>query len=308
MPPLPLIVDPEVASAISEGQPVVALESTVFSTLGLPEPENAFALQQAHDTVRANGAVPAMTAVLDGQARVGVEELRWPEILVCDRKVASRDLPVAIGQGWKTGVTTVSASVRLSAAAGVKVFATGGIGGVHRDATETGDISADLGALGQYPVVTVCAGAKSFLDLARTLEHLEMLSVPVLGFGTDVFPAFTATSSGLTSPHVTTDADGVAAIASAQFSLSSPSAPAGGVLVAVPPPRPLDPQILAQATRVAEENAALADLTGPEKTPFILGEIARASNGQSVAANIALVANNARIAALIAVSFANMTK
>jgi len=307
-PPLPLVIDPEVASALEEGRPVVALESTVFSTLGLPEPDNASALQQAHDTVRANGAVPAMTAVLDGRAHVGVDPARWPEILICDRKVASRDLPVAIGQRWRTGVTTVSASVRLSAAAGVRVFATGGIGGVHRDAPETGDISADLGALAQYPVVTVCAGAKSFLDLARTLEHLEMLSVPVLGFGTDVFPAFTTTSSGLAAPHQTVDAAEVAAIAAAQFALPGPDGTSGGVLVAVPPPEPLDPEVLAEATRAAEAKAEGAALTGPQKTPFILGEIARASGGQSVIANIALVTNNARVASQIAVSVANLTK
>lgn len=296
-PKTPLAIHPDVRSALDAGKAVVALESTVFSTLGLPHPHNANALENAHAAVRAAGAVPAMTAVVDGQAMIGVDPAHWERILVADRKVAERDLAVALGQRWPTGVTTVSATVRLASLAGVRVFATGGIGGVHRGASH--DVSADLGALARHPVITVSAGAKSFLDLANTLEHLETLSVPVLGWKTDRFPAFTATDSGLAVPHRVNGAAEVAQIAAARFALEQ-----GGMLVAVPPPAPIDDSVLAAATAEAEKAAAAANASGPALTPFILEHIAEASGGSSVAANIALVENNAEVAAEIAIAVA----
>ncbi|MCU1441712.1 MAG: Indigoidine synthase like protein, partial [Rhodoglobus sp.] len=195
------VLSAEVADTLASGGSVVAMESTIFSNLGLPAPFNAEALQRCITAVRTAGAVPAVTAVLDGVARVGLEATEHERILGAGRKLAERDLAVAIGQGWDFGATTVSASVALAAAAGVSVFATGGIGGVHRGSELTGDISADLDALAHQSVITVCAGAKAFLDLARTLEYLETVGVPVIGWQHDWWPAFYTRSSGLKVPH-----------------------------------------------------------------------------------------------------------
>jgi pseudouridine-5'-phosphate glycosidase len=174
-----LSVDPEVDAALADGRPVVALESTIFSHLGLPSPANGDALERCLAAVRDGGAVPAITVVLDGVARVGIPEAEHERVLGPARKVAARDVPVAVGQGWPVGATTVSAALLLAARVGIAVFATGGIGGVHRDVATSGDVSADLDAIATAPVVTVSAGAKVFLDLARTLEHLETAGVPV---------------------------------------------------------------------------------------------------------------------------------
>lgn len=295
-----VVVADDVAQQLARRGPVVAFESTVFSTLGLPHPHNGEALRRAHDIVREAGAVPAMTAVLDGVARIGVGEQEWERILSASAKVAERDISTAIGLGLAVGVTTVSASVALAAAAGIEVFATGGIGGVHVGAAQTGDISADLGALARHPVVTVSAGAKSFLDLGRTLEHLEMLSVPVVGWGTNRLPAFTALDGGHELPVIVESAEQAAAVARARFNpaLGQP----GGLLVAVAPPTPLDPEVAAQANRDAEAAADAAGVTGAARTPFVLERVAAVTGGASVAANIDLVANNARVAAEIAVA------
>jgi pseudouridine-5'-phosphate glycosidase len=197
-----IVVSEQVRQALADRVPVVALESTIFSTLGLPVPHNAEALRRCVAAVEAGGAVPAVTAVVDGQWRVGLSGDEVERVLLGTRKVAERDLAVAAAQSWDVGVTTVSASVALAARAGIEVFATGGIGGVHRGVEVSGDVSADLDALASHPVVTVCAGAKSFLDLARTLEHLETAGVPVLGWRSADFPAFYVRSSGLPVPHV----------------------------------------------------------------------------------------------------------
>ena len=183
-------VAPEVAEALDAAEPVVALESTIFSHLGLPSPANREALERCLAVVRAGGAVPAVTAVLDGVPRVGVNAAEHARICGPARKAAERDLGVAVATGWEYGATTVSGALALAASAGISVFSTGGIGGVHRNAESTGDISADLDAIAHHPLVTVCAGAKAFLDLPRTLEHLEMAGVPVLGWQHDWFPAF----------------------------------------------------------------------------------------------------------------------
>lgn len=290
-------LSPEVADALASGAPVVALESTVFSRLGLPEPDNAEALRRCLAAVRAAGAVPAVTAVIDGRAKVGLEDAGHERVLGGARKVAERDLGVAIGQGWGVGCTTVSASVCLAAHAGVRVFATGGIGGVHRDAEHTGDVSADLDALARHAVVTVSAGAKAFLDLARTLEDLETRGVPVLGYRTDDFPAFYARSSGLATPHRVEHAADVAAIARARWALGG-----GGVLVANPIPADAELTEEAAALDAALAEAATAGIRGAAVTPFVLGRIAEATAGRSVPANLALAEHNAHVAAEIALA------
>ena len=297
-----LRVSDEVAAALAAGRPVVALESTIFSNLGLPSPANREALDRCVGAVRAGGAVPAVTAVLDGVARVGLTADEHDRILGSARKVAARDVPVAVAQRWALGATTVSASLLLAARAGIAVFATGGIGGVHRGVEVTGDVSADLDAIAGWPVVTVCAGAKVFLDLARTLEHLETAGVPVLGWRTDELPAFTVRSSGLPVPHRVDAAAEVAAVVRADVALGR----VGGVLVTVPIP---DDDALPRADVEAALASALADaerdgLSGAAITPFVLGRIAAATDGRSVPANLALAEHNAAVAAEIAVALA----
>jgi pseudouridine-5'-phosphate glycosidase len=275
---------------------VVALESTIFSNLGLPSPFNADALQRCLAAVRFGGAVPAVTAVLDGISRVGLNEGEYERILGVARKVAERDLAVAVGQAWPFGATTVSASISLAAAAGVSVFATGGIGGVHRGAEITGDISADLDALAHQPVITVCAGAKAFLDLARTLEYLETVGVPVLGWQHDWFPAFYTRSSGLKLTHRVETGDEVAAIFGARSRLNS------GILLTAPIPQEfeLDVEMLDGVLAQALADCATAGVVGAAITPFVLGRIAEATAGRSIPVNLALAENNASVAADVA--------
>lgn len=290
----------EVADALRHGRGVVALESTIFSHLGLPSPANAEALDRCTSAVRAGGAVPAVTAVLDGVARVGLDESEHHRILGAGRKVAERDLAVALAGGWEFGATTVSASLALAAHAGVSVFATGGIGGVHRGAELTGDVSADLDAIAHHPVVTVAAGAKAFLDLSRTLEYLETAGVPVLGWRHDDFPAFYTRSSGLRVPHRVETGREVAAIH------ANRSRPSSGILVAVPIPEPdeLDAEELDTVLTQALADCEAAGIVGASVTPFVLGRIGEATAGRSVPANLALAEHNARVAAEIAVAIA----
>ncbi|CAN5359594.1 pseudouridine-5'-phosphate glycosidase [soil metagenome] len=292
------MLSPEVAEAMADGRAVVALESTIFSNLGLPSPANAEALERCVAAVRSGGAVPAVTAVIDGMPRVGLEPGEERRVLGEARKAAERDIAVAVAQRWAVGATTVSASVALAAAAGIEVFATGGIGGVHRGAELTGDISADLDALAHHAVVTVCAGAKAFLDLARTLEYLETVGVPVLGWRHDGFPAFYTRSSGLDVPHRVEHAGEVAAV------LRNRTRERAGVLVSVPIPESAE-------LDVAELDSVLSDalascehrgIVGAAVTPYVLGRVAEATEGRSIPANLALAENNARVAAEIAVA------
>jgi pseudouridine-5'-phosphate glycosidase len=294
---VPVLSD-DVARAVADGRPVVALESTIFSNLGLPSPANAQALDRCLSTIRRAGAVPAVTAVLDGVARVGLYADEHPRILGPARKVAERDIPVAIAQEWEFGATTVSASLALAAASGISVFATGGIGGVHRDAGATGDVSADLDALANHPVVTVSAGAKAFLDLPRTLEYLETAGVPVLGWRHDDFPAFYTRSSGLPVPHRVETAVEVAGV------LAHRTRPECGVLVVVPIPEEaaLDRAELDTVIEHALSDCAADGVTGAAVTPFVLARIGVATEGRSVPANLALAENNASVAAEIAVA------
>jgi pseudouridylate synthase len=289
-------VSAAVSAALSAGRPVVALESTIFSCLGLPSPANAEALRRCLAAVRDGGAEPAVTAVLDGQARVGLEPGEEERILTGTRKVAERDIAVATAQGVAVGVTTVSASMALAHAAGIKVFATGGIGGVHRGAELSGDISADLDALANHPVITVCAGAKAFLDLARTLEYLETAGVPVLGWQHDWFPAFYLRSSGLPVPHRAETARIVAEVLRGRMRERT------GVLLTVPIPAAdeLDPEVLSDALAAALAACEAEHVVGAAVTPFVLARIEQLTEGASVPANLALAENNARVAAAVA--------
>ena len=295
---LRVVVSSEVADAQRDGRPVVAMESTIFSHLGLPSPHNADALARCIAAVRAGGAVPAVTAVLDGTARLGIEEAHHERILGAGRKVAERDLSVACALGWSFGATTVSASVAIAHAGGASVFATGGIGGVHRGAELTGDVSADLDAIAHHPVITVSAGAKAFLDLARTLEYFETYGVPVLGWRTDWFPAFYTRSSGLRVPHRVETAAEVAAVHHHR------ARPDGGLLVAVPIPEAdeLPAEQLDDVLSKALSDAEAAGIRGAAVTPFVLGRIGAATEGRSIPANLALAEHNAQVAAAIAAS------
>ena len=292
-----VLLSEPVATALAEGRPVVALESTVYSNLGLPTPRNREALDRSVSAIEAVGAVPAVTAIVDGRMVAGLSTAQTERILESDRKTAERDLPVALGQRWDTGVTTVSASLAIAARAGIPVFATGGIGGVHRGSVESGDISSDLGAIARHGVATVSAGAKSFLDLPKTLEALETLGVPVVGWQTDVFPAFTARSSGLRVAHRCDDLEELAHLVCHQIDDFG-----RGILVAVPVPEAdaLDQDVHDRALEEALERAEADGVTGAGVTPFVLERIAAASGGGSIPANLALVENNAGVAARLA--------
>lgn len=286
----------EVATALSAGQPIVALESTVYSNLGLPKPDNERALTNCLSAIRNAGAVPCVTAVIDGTIRAGLEESEYERILGEATKVAERDIAVAVAKNWTVGATTVSASLAIAEAAGIRVFATGGIGGVHRGAEITGDVSADLDAVARYAVATVSAGIKSFLDLGRSLELLETLGATVVGWKTDTLPSFTARSSDFAVPHRIDSLAELAAVARTRIAFGR------GMLIANPVPEAhaLDQQVHDEALHRALADAAEAGIEGAAVTPFVLGRIAEASNGRSVSANVALVTNNARLAGELA--------
>jgi len=296
-------VSPEVADALRTQRAVVALESTIFSNLGLPSPANGEALQRCVAAIRSHGAVPAITAVLDGIARVGIAESEHERILGAARKVAERDLAIAIGERWAFGATTVSASLALAARAGIRVFATGGIGGVHRGAELHGDVSADLPALARHPVVTVSAGAKSFLDLPRTVEMLETLGIPVVGYACSEFPAFTVQSSGIPLIHRVDDVGLLARIAHTRLQFG------GGMLVCTPVPTAdaLDADVMSASIERALRAAANRGISGPGVTPVVLAEIASDTSGVAVRANLALAENNARLAAALAVELTTVS-
>lgn len=288
----------EVAAALASGRPVVALESTITSKMGLPAPYNRACFDRVNAAIRAAGAIPAVTAVIDGELWAGIEPHHEALILAAEEKLAERDLPVAIA-AKRTGVTTVSATVTIAGLAGIRVFATGGIGGVHRGAEFSFDVSSDLGAMSRHPVIVVSAGAKAFLDLPKTLEVLETLSVPVIGYQTSTFPAFWSRSSGLALSHRVESAAEIATIASANAALGW----GGGMLVANP--IPLNAEIpaaeIADAIATGLAEAERAGATGPKATPRILAAIAAATDSRSIPANLALAESNARLAGEIAV-------
>lgn len=294
-----MILSPPVADAINSGRPVVALESTIFSHLGLPSPANEEALTRALAAVRDAGAEPAVTAIMDGSVRVGLDGSDYERILGTAIKTAERDIPAAITGRVPVGATTVSASLAIAARAGIRVFATGGIGGVHHGSAESGDVSADLGAMARHPVLTVAAGAKAFLDISGTLEYLETFSVPVVGYQTDEFPMFYARSSGLPVPIRLDSPREVADLVTERLAWGS-----GGVLLAVPIPQ--DDALSSEEIRVsmaeALSSASRKGVVGAAITPFVLGEISAALDNRNIPANLALSENNARVAGQVAVA------
>ena len=296
--PLPLTFSPEVAEASAAGAPIVALESTII-THGMPFPQNLETARRVEDTVRAAGAVPATIAVMGGAIHAGLDAAtletlaRTPDAL----KLSRADLAACLAAG-RTGATTVAATMICAHLAGIEVFATGGIGGVHRGAEDSFDISADLHELAQTPVTVVAAGAKAILDLPKTLEVLETLGVPVIAYGQDEFPAFWSRSSGLPAPL---RMDSAAEIAAAH-ALKARLGLKGGQLVANPI---LEADELPRAVILPHIEAALAEaaengIAAKSVTPFLLQRIFELTGGRSLTANIALVLNNARLAAGIA--------
>ena len=298
-----LKVSEEVRDALASGRAVVALESTITSNLGLPAPHNRECYARVNEAIRSAGAVPALTGILNGTLVAGVEAGEEEALLNASTKLAERDLPAAIAQRLPAGVTTVSATVAIAHQAGIQVFATGGIGGVHRGAEQSLDISSDLGAIARHPVAVVSAGAKAFLDLAKTLEVLETLSVPVLGYKTNDFPAFWSRSSGLTIADRVESPHEIAAVMRAAQAIGW----GGGFLIANP--IPIANEIPATEISAAiEKGLAAAEVDGargPAATPRILAAIAQATASKSVPANLALAESNAALAAMIAQAVAN---
>jgi pseudouridine-5'-phosphate glycosidase len=286
----------EVRFALEAGHPVVALESTLIAH-GLPYPENLETAHALEAQVRERGAVPATIAILGGEPRVGLDagELQY---LACQpgiRKVSRRDLPIVVARGYD-GATTVAATMAIAAMAGLQVLATGGIGGVHRG--HPFDVSADPPELAQTPLVVVCSGAKAILDLPLTLEWLETHGVPVLGYGTDDFPAFYVRASGLAVDERVNAPQEVAAVYRAKRRLGLP----GGVLVGVPVPsaEAAPAHEIENAIQAALEDAEAEGIVGREVTPYLLARVAERTEGHSIEANISLLRNNARVAAEIA--------
>lgn len=295
-------IAPEVAEALASGKPVVALESTIISH-GMPYPQNLETAQAVEQDVRDNGAIPATIAVIGGRCKIGLspEELEYFAKGTDILKLSRRDIPYCIAKK-RDGATTVSATMILAEKAGIRVFATGGIGGVHRDLAGNYDVSADLTELGKTSVAVVCAGAKAILDIPKTLEHLETLGVPVIAFGTDEFPAFYSVESGQKAPLRLDSPQDLAAFLKSKWEFGLE----GGVVIGNPPEA--DKALAREAIEGAIDDA-LADakeqnILGREVTPFLLARVTKLTEGKSLEANIALVRNNARLGAKIAVAMA----
>ncbi|WP_163989270.1 pseudouridine-5'-phosphate glycosidase [Pyxidicoccus caerfyrddinensis] len=293
----------EVRRARDAGQPLVALETSVVAQ-GLPYPDNLAAARACEEAVRRAGAIPAAIAVVDGEVCIGLEETAMRRLAEGKErllKLGSRDLAIAVATR-ASGGTTVSATCELAAAAGIHVFATGGIGGVHRGATDHWDISQDIAALARFPIAVVCAGAKSVLDLPKTMELLETAGVPVIGVGTDELPSFYSRGSGLKLEHRVDDVDTAARIARARFETLGQ----GGLLYTVPPPEetslPRNEVELHIASTLAD--ADRQGVRGKAVTPFLLSEMAKRTGGKTLKANLALLINNARFAGQLAVAYA----
>ncbi len=297
-------IAPEVAEALNSGRPVVALESTVIAH-GLPRPTNLEVARRCEAAVREEGAVPATVGIISGELIIGLNDDQMRTLALAEdvRKVSRRDFGIAIARR-EHGATTVAGTMIAAHLAGIRVFATGGIGGVHRG--DADDVSADLPELASTPVAVVCAGAKSILDLPRTLEYLETAGVPVLGYQTDAFPAFYAVSSGLPVDARVETPEEAAAMISARWALGLE----GGVLIVVPPPAdlalPSDEMeaAIAEALHAAEE----AGVRGKALTPFLLARVGETTAGRSLAVNIALLEQNARVAARLAEALTPMLK
>lgn len=299
-----LDIKPEVAKALKKGAPVVALESTILSH-GMPFPENLGFAAQVEDVIRQEGAVPATMALIDGRIKVGLDEesLR----VMCEAKnvgkVSRRDFAVYLAEK-KTGATTVASTMMCAAAAGIRIFATGGIGGVHRGGEVSMDISADLQELGNTPVAVVCAGAKQILDIGRTLEYLETMGVPVIGNGTDEFPAFYCRNSGFKLDYAAKDEAEIARIIKTSTELGLK----GGLLIGNPCPEEYAQDFgeMEKVIQTALKDAEEAGVRGKAITPFLLAKIVELTGGESLATNIQLALNNARCAAKIAVEMSRL--
>ena len=299
-----LNISSEVARALADNTPVVALESTIISH-GLPRPRNREAALEFEQILRDKGVVPATIAVIDGVPTVGLDAEGLATIADKDiAKASVRDLPILMAKG-ESGATTVAATAHIAAQAGIRVFATGGLGGVHRGANETFDESADLSTLAVTNISVVSAGVKSVLDIAATLERLETLSVPVIGYGTTAFPAFWLTDSGFTLDWSAADATEVAAI----MKRHDDTGHGQGIVVANPIPREQqwDPsehdRVLSEAFLAAEQ----AGVRGKAVTPFLLGYIVEASGGRSLEVNLDLARNNIRVAGEIATAWCRLS-
>jgi len=291
-----LTISPEVQQALAAGRPVVALESTIISH-GMPYPQNVETAMRVEQTIRDYGAVPATIAIIGGQLTAGctaedIEHLgrRGTEVT----KASRRDLPVLVAER-EDGATTVATTMIIAAMAGIRVFATGGIGGVHRGAETTMDISADLEELAQTPVMVICAGAKSILDLGLTLEYLETKGVPVIGYGTDELPAFYTRHSGFKVDYRLDTPGQLAAAFRAKLEMDL----GGGMLVTNPIPEEysMPAEVINRAIDEAIAEASRLGIHGKETTPFLLAKVKDLTGGDSLAANIQLVLNNARLAA-----------
>ncbi|MFJ6831116.1 pseudouridine-5'-phosphate glycosidase [Streptomyces sp. NPDC091209] len=300
-----IVVSEEVREALDARRPVVALESTIIAH-GLPRPRNLQVALELEELVREEGAVPATIAVLDGRPHVGLDKDQLERVANEDgiRKLGHRDLPLAVAAG-ASGATTVSATALLAARAGVRVFATGGLGGVHREWTVTQDESADLGLLARTRITVVCAGVKSILDVPATLQRLETLGVAVAGYGTDRFPGFYLSDSGHPVEWTLESPEQVAEVMRAQDALHAPDS---SLIVANPVPEEeqLDPalhaRVLADALRACEAEG----VTGQAVTPFLLGYLVRHTDGASLGANLAAVRGNVRLAGRIAAAWAEV--
>ena len=295
-----LDIAPEVAQALAEGKPVVALESTIISH-GMPYPQNVETALKVEEVIRANGAVPATIAIIGGRLKAGLSKEEIDHLGKAGHavtKASRRDMPSIVARGID-GATTVTTTMIIAHMAGISVFATGGIGGVHRGAETTMDISADLEELGQTPVMVVCAGAKSILDLGLTLEYLETKGVPVMGFGTDELPAFYTRKSGFGVDYRVDTPEELAAMFKAQRELGFKN----GMLVTNPIPEEyaMDKAVIDAAIDQALKESVEQGIKGKETTPFLLARVSELTGGDSLDSNIQLVFNNAKVAALTAV-------
>ena len=300
-----LEVSDEVSTALAEKRPVVALESTIICH-GMPYPQNVETALSVEQCVRQNGAVPATVAVIAGRLRCGLLQTdieRLGKLGAKVPKVSRRDIPFVLAQGGD-GATTVAGTMIAAGMAGIRLFATGGIGGVHRGAQQTFDVSADLEELARTGVAVVCAGAKSILDLGLTLEYLETHGVPVVGYGTDEFPAFYSLSSGLALEHRLSSALEVARTLKAKWDAGL----SGGVVVAnpIPPEHAMEPAVINKAIEQALSEAAAQGVRGKDTTPFLLARVKELTGGESLESNIALIRNNAALASRIAVEYGRL--
>ncbi len=302
MPHPMLALAPEVEEALRAGNPVVALESTIISH-GMPYPRNVAMAREVEQIVRDHGATPATIAVLHGIPRIGLsaDDLELLGSAPDIAKVSIRDLPHVVATGAH-GATTVASTMRLAALAGISTFVTGGLGGVHKGAEDSMDVSADLTELSRTDVAVICAGVKSILDIGRTLEQLETLGVPVVGFGTWEFPSFYSRSSGFAAPMTVDTAEHVAAMMRAKWDLGLE----GGIVIANPVPE-ADEMSRARIDGLIDTALGECDargITGKDITPFLLGRIVDLSGGESLETNIALVRSNARLGAAVARAYA----